>query len=567
MVGRCNVIGTGNAGAFWRWDRFLEKESRMDEAASKTAGMNKRRGHARNLLWIVLISLVTLLFYKDIYRADFFLDDYLHLHLVDRIDNPLIPYYTNLFMGAFFRPGIFLFWKINHAIFGLNAAGYYATNVAFLIALVALAYYLFFNLTGNRAFTALSTALLALSPITNVGVIWLSNRYDLIGAVFYLTSLLLFLRYVRFGKRSVYYGAIATGIFSYFCKEMMITLPAVMILSGAFMFFYRGELTRQRLARIAVLSTPFFTLGVLFILWRYGVIDSLGGYSGESKVSVTPAYLMTLYSGFAEYFWLMRWRMVFLLYLLAFILLLAKSNFVRSNPLTVFGLAVALVTASPLVMVFRIESVMTYMTPRFFFLPNLGMTIALASVYDPRGGKWRRRTAALFLIGTCMFFAVNTFMSTYKWAEDRIDNAKQMDKLAAYMEAQKTDGKLPGDLYYVLLYDTDVALDSGMKVRYPDLLDKAYFVNPVGPTQVIGSTDLHDKRGGDLNWPKTFNLNPCTYEELKYGVVLSTPRDIMTNMESSEGTLVTKDRLGKLVSADPEKVRGLLSTVGVLDHE
>ena len=541
----------------------------MNQTGAGSKNFSKRSSFVKNMLWVVFISLVAAVFYKDVYRADFFLDDYLHLHLVDRIDNPFTPYYTNLFMGAFFRPGVFIFWKLNHVFFGLEASGYYATNVLFLLALLALTYSVLLNITGHRKFSALVTALFILSPVTNTGVIWLSNRFDLIGSVFYLTSLLLFLRYVRLGKRSTYLWAIAAGFFSYFCKELMITLPAVMVLTGCFMFYYRAELTPRRAYRILALSTPFFTLGVAFILWRYGVIHSMGGYSGETKVPFTPAYLKVLYVGFSDYFWLMRSRIVFGVYLALFLLLLAKRDFVRSNPLTVLGLALAVVTASPLIMILRIESVMTYMTPRFFFLPGLGMSIALASAFDPKSGPWRRRFAGLFLLLTAVFFGLNTFMSTYKWAEDRIENVAQMEKLNEYLEPRfEKEYPAPEEIYYVMLYGTDVALDAGMKVRYPQYLDKSYFLNPVGPTQVIGTEKSHLKNGKNFNWPKTFNKNPCNYEDLVYGVVVTQPRDIVESMIKTETVaLVTKNRLGSLVGADKERVRGILATAGVLDHE
>lgn len=528
---------------------------------------NPRKSRILNLVWLTLISLFTLVVYKNIYSGEFFLDDYLHLHLVERIDNPFLPFVTNLFMGAFFRPGVFVFWKINHALFGLSVGGYYVTNMIFLIGLVVSLFFVLFNMTGSRKFSGIAAALFAFCPVTSVSVLWLSNRFDLIGVLFYMLALLLFLLHLRTGRRSHYIGAIAVGLFSYFCKEMMVTLPAVMILCGSFMFGYRDRLTLDRFFRVVILATPFFTLGVLFILWRYGIIHSLGGYSGEIKVQITPQYIFALYSGFADYFWLLRSKLALVLFVVIFILLIAKTDFVRNNPLTVLGLTIAFITSLPLAMVFQLEAVMTYMTPRFFFLPSIGAIIALASVFDPRSGKVRKAFAGIFLVPVMLFFMINTFVNIHKWGEDRHENVRNMNKLAAHLE--QIGSTIGSDkILYVLLYGNDVALDAGMKIRFPEYLDKYYFLNPHGPTQVIGTKELHESKGKALNWPNTFDLNPCNFENLYYGVIDVVPRDIVEQLKQSNDVfLIAKDKLGKMVAADREGVKNLLATFGVLNYE
>lgn len=554
---------------FWAIAHFLFRGvmAVQDNQAAHVAGFNMRRTFFMNLFWVVLISLFTLLVYRHIYRADFFLDDYLHLHLVSRITNPLTPYFTDLFMGAFFRPGVFLFWKINHVLFDLNATGYYATNIAFLLTLVGLVYFVIHNMTGNRRFTTWAVVLFAVNPVTSIGVLWLSNRFDLIGSVFYMLSLLLFLRFVRTRNKRAYIWAVIVGTFSYFCKEMMVTLPVAMIICASFMFMYRATLTKQQFREIVTLSTPFFTLGVLFILWRYGVIHSMGGYSGETKIQISAAYIYQLYGNFADYMWIMKSKVFFSVYMLILGLLLVKADAFKNNPLSLVGLALAVVTSLPLAMVFNIPSVMTYMTPRFFFLPGLGMTILLASVYDPRSGKVRKVLASIFLGATVLFFALNTFLSTHKWAEERRADVKIMNEVHTYL-SEKGEQVPFGEVYYVLIYGSDVAMDAGMKIRFPEYLDKCYFISPAGPTQVIGTEYLYQKQGKTLEWPKTFNKNPCNYQNLVYGVVFTQPRDIVDRIAKSESvSLLTKDRYGQLVTADNQGVRGLLSTLGVLFYD
>jgi len=536
----------------------------MEKALEKKSlGFSPKKRMRKNIAWVCIISFFTLLAYRNIYGSDFFLDDYLHLHLVSRIGNPFTPYFTDLFMGAFFRPGVFVFWKVNYFLFGLNASGYYLSNIIFLMVLITTTFFVFFNITGNRRFSGLATALFALSPITSIGVLWLSNRFDLIGSTFYMVSLLLFLTYLRKDKRSYYIGAIAAGVFSYFCKEMMITLPAVMVICAIFMFQYRSGLKTDVLKKILVLSTPFFTLGVLFILWRYGIIHSLGGYSGEIKEKFSVGYFLELREAFSNYFWLTRSNSILAIYLILFFLLFFRIDFTKINPLFLLGTALVVITFLPLIMIIKIKAVMTFMTPRFFFLPSIGMTILLASVYDPRAPKWRNALAIIFLFGTTLFFTFNTFANVNVWAESRKENVKVMDRVAGFIENQEKENH--GDIYYVLISGTDVAFDAGIKMRYPDLINKSYFLNLSGPTQVVGKDDLHGRVGKTLMWPNTFERNPCDYGNLYYGVVEVTPNDIIEKITGSDKVkVISKGARGRLILTDLERVRTLMRTAGVI---
>jgi hypothetical protein len=79
---------------------------------------------------------------------------------------------------------------------------------------------------------------------------------------------------------------------------------------------------------------------------------------------------------------------------------------------------------------------------------------------------------------------------------------------------------------------------------------------------------LYERVGKSLSWPNTFDLNPCTYKELNYGVVEVSPRDFVERMDQSNDVVViSKDKMGRLITADLEGVRGLLATKGVLAYE
>ncbi|MCZ7582283.1 MAG: hypothetical protein M5R36_02520 [Deltaproteobacteria bacterium] len=220
---------------------------------------HERRVFYRNVLYVGAVAAWAALVYHGSLKARFFLDDYLHLHLVERIDNLLVPFARDLMMGAFYRPGVFPFWKLNFMLAGLHPAWYYAFNLAVLAGSCLLLMQAMQHLTGNKGVSAFSTLLFAVSPITAIGLLWLSNRFDLYATFFFLLSLVLFLRYLRFRRTWDISISVAAGTYAFFCKEIAVTLPAVLLLSGLFMFHYRGrdpKLTRAETPRIFLLSLP-----------------------------------------------------------------------------------------------------------------------------------------------------------------------------------------------------------------------------------------------------------------------------------------------------------------------
>jgi hypothetical protein len=508
------------------------------------------------------IAAWSLLVYKDIYKARFFLDDYLHLHLTQRIHNLLIPFGKDIMMGAFYRPGVFFLWKLNSLLGGLNPAVYYAFNMAVLVLSAILLMQVMQHLTGNKGVSGFATLLFVVSPITALGVLWLSNRFDLLATFFFLLSLLTFLRFLRFRRRMDLTISLVTGFYSYFCKEIAVTLPAILALSGLFMFWYRGELTKNTARRIAILAIPYLVMAAVFMLWRYAILGTMGGYSGEERVPFTTGYFFVLLGSFGDYVWLFASPFVFLGFIALLGLLFVKKQMIRGNPIAIYGLLFAAVTAAPLLMVLKVEKVMTYQTPRFFFLPGIGLAIFLAAVYNPRSDRTRRVLASVFLFLMAFAASVNTFLVTYHTKETTQRAEKQMTKINDFLEKEMPQGE--DAVVFACVRGLDVALDSALKIFHPEYIDRAFIVNCSQGTQVIARETLYKNRGGDLTFPKTFTKNPDQYDDLYYGVVSVTPKDMLESLAKRERTYALyRDREARMTFVTREFLRRQMETMGV----
>lgn len=511
-------------------------------------------------IWLPGIVLATFFVYRDLLQTHFFLDDYLHLLLIQKFKQPLEPFYTDIFMGAFFRPAVTIFWALDYALHGTNPAGYYLSNILYLMLSIGLLYAVMHNLTGSHTLAGLTAFFFAVSPVTGVGVEWLSNRFDLIGTLFFLASTLLFLRFVRFRRKSDYALSLFAAVVAFFCKEITITLPVVLIFAASFMFLYRypPAFDARLVKKIISYTTPYFSLAAIYMIWRFAVIKSLGGYVGEAKDPLTIGYLFMIWQKFGEYVWLIKNPFVVASLLIIITFLLAKADFYAKNKVFFLGLLIALVTALPLAMIIKYRAVMTYMTPRFFFLPNIGATIALVAIYDPRSSKLRRVLAAILLVTIGLALGVNNYIIVHKWARDKNKTFAKMEQITRAMAEQSPSG-LQSAMVYTCLPGLDVALDTSVKFTHPEYLDRYFFLNCQGATQTIADKTLYQAKRRLLEFPQSFAKNPCSYENVIYGVAEALPNMVLDQIRSDDAVLVLDlNQQGETVFIDRDKVEQMI---------
>ena len=111
-----------------------------------------------------------------------------------------------------YRPLCVLTFRINHALGGLNPAGYHLGNILLHAIVTATFTYVIGSLTGRRLTAAVSGALFAAHPVHTEAVAGVVGRAELLACLFYLLSLLSYKRYCKFrdkipldtGQRSGY---------------------------------------------------------------------------------------------------------------------------------------------------------------------------------------------------------------------------------------------------------------------------------------------------------------------------------------------------------------------------
>ncbi len=174
------------------------------------------------------------------------------------------------------RPLFALSFKLGLLLHGPQARALLAGNLALHAACSLLVYLLARRLAG-RLRTALGAGLIfALMPVHAEPLGWITGRVDSLPTLFYLGCVLLFARFRARAERRAWAAAVALYALGVFSKEILVTLPALLLaydalLAGAL----RGPgAWRARLAALARVHAPFALIAALFLILRRLVFDS-----------------------------------------------------------------------------------------------------------------------------------------------------------------------------------------------------------------------------------------------------------------------------------------------------
>ena len=144
------------------------------------------------------------------------------------------------------------FW-LEHKLWGLAPLGYHLVNVVLHLVNTVLVWRLLVTLAVPGAWAV--AAVFAVHPLHVESVAWVIERKDLLSALFYLSAVLVWIRFVEAPHPRRYclaLGLFAAGLLS---KSMVVTLPAALLL---WHWWKRGRVTGTDCLRLA----PFFVVGL-----------------------------------------------------------------------------------------------------------------------------------------------------------------------------------------------------------------------------------------------------------------------------------------------------------------
>ncbi len=234
--------------------------------------------------------------------ADFVWDDRLLIVANSSIKNldGLPALLSKPFLNVYYRPVVMLSFALEYAVYGLRPWGFHLTNVLLHATNAALVFLLLDRIVRFRRVALMAALLFAVHP-ANKAVITINDRTGLFAALFFLSSLILYLEHRRTedGMRSALQYAASCVLFALglFSKEEALTLPLMLVLVDSLKL---GAGKSLSLAGRAARYLPFFLLTIFFFWVRGRVIDADAGIM-EAFMTEPALRLMTVPSILVDY--------------------------------------------------------------------------------------------------------------------------------------------------------------------------------------------------------------------------------------------------------------------------
>src|SRR5262249_53222244 len=134
-------------------------------------------------------------------------------------------------LGGIWHPVTWISHMVDCQVFALNPAGHHLTNLLLHIANSILLFLLLQQITGCRGRSVLVAALFAWHPMQVEFVAWISERRNVLSALFWLLTMTAYVRYVHSSKPKRNYRLallfFALGLMS---KPTLVALPFVLLL-------------------------------------------------------------------------------------------------------------------------------------------------------------------------------------------------------------------------------------------------------------------------------------------------------------------------------------------------
>lgn len=200
------------------------------------AASKSRRADRRVPAICVALALLTAAVYWQVTDFGFLsMDDTEYVTLNPKLENGLtvdsvIWAFKPTYKVANWHPVTWLSLLLDYSLNGLDPSGYHLTNLILHVVSALLLFAGLNRMTGALWRSAFVAALFALHPLQVESVAWVSERKDVLSGLFWMLTLVLYVRYARGPSRSRYALVLIVFALGLMAKQMLVTLPLVLLL-------------------------------------------------------------------------------------------------------------------------------------------------------------------------------------------------------------------------------------------------------------------------------------------------------------------------------------------------
>ncbi len=322
---------------------------------------------------------------------------------------------------------------LDFQLYGMNPAGHHLTSVALHLANSVLLFLLLQRMTKAMWPGALVAALFALHPMRVESVAWVSERKDVLSALFWILSIWAYVRWVEesgAGKakgKTFYILSVVLFALGLAAKPMLVTLPFILLLLD----YWPLQRRRTPIAGLFVEKTPFFILSAgscavtFFAQLQGGSVMPLARLPFGMRLANVPVACVRYV---AKTFWpahlaiaypMLKWPVWEVAGATVLLLLLSGLALwrIRVQPWLAVGWLWFLGALAPVIGVVQVGT--QSMADRYSYLPSIGLLIAVVWAARDWGVRLGARAPAVLGALAAAICLVLTARQAAFWKNDR----------------------------------------------------------------------------------------------------------------------------------------------------
>ncbi len=410
--------------------------------------MNKRNKTERNSskeeingfylspkLWILAILILTTFVYLPSLNNDFTnWDDQKYVlenTLLEDVSFDGIMNIVSTPIGANHHPLTMLSLALNYQISEFDPFSYHLVNLILHLINTLLVFVFIYHLSQKKIEVAVIVSVFfGIHPMHVESVAWIAERKDVLYTCFFLLSLISYLKFLDFGKRVYYWGALAFFILSILSKPAAVVLPVVLVLID----YFRGKNIVEWKGLIN--KVPFFLISILMGIVTLNIQREFGAISEEITYSIwekimfasnnvfvyvlksgfpiglSPIYpFPSISNGLSINYQIAPFGLVTLMGLITY--------YFRKNRVIMFGLLFFLVNIALVLQVISVGN--SIISERYTYVPYIGLFFILGEGYyylRRSENSWSRLLnifVNVILVAVTLVFSISGYRQVKVW--------------------------------------------------------------------------------------------------------------------------------------------------------
>ncbi len=239
-------------------------------------------------VWLATILLITIVVYFPTFQFELLNYDDERLIIKNKLIKDFSFYSLQLYFADYYdniyQPFVLMSWAFDYAIDGLNPSVFHIHNLVLHLINISLVFFFIQLLFNDKRISIITAFLFAIQALHIESVAWISERKDLVYSMYFLLSLIMYIKYIKTSQLKFYALSIVLFLFSLFSKGLAIALAPTIF---AIDFFYRRKILSKK---VILEKIPFLILATIF-----AIIGSIGFFihNKPSDISIVGKILST----------------------------------------------------------------------------------------------------------------------------------------------------------------------------------------------------------------------------------------------------------------------------------